>query len=85
MPGNMKEFHTSPESDVLIEVTKEIKFDCKKTNELPEGNGKSKVLKAEMKETASFSGKCKSINTVLEAKHDEKKKKVNYHIIVHKN
>ena len=85
MLGNMKEIPTSPESDVLIEVVKEIKFDCKKTNVLPEGNGKGKVLKAEMKETASFSGKCKSINTVLEAKHDEKKKKVNYHIIVHKN
>ena len=84
MPGNMKEFHTSPESDVLIEVTKEIKFDCKKTNVLPEENGKSKVLKAEMKETPSFSGKSKSINTVLGA-HDEEKQKVNYHIIVHKN
>ena len=85
MPGVKKEFPTSSESDVSNEVTKEIKFDCKKTNELPEGNGKSKVLKAEMKETASFSGKCKSINTVLEAKHDEEKEKVNYHIIVHKN
>ena len=51
--------------------------------DLSRENGKSKVLKAEMKETASFSGKCKSINTVLEAKHDEKKKKVNYHTIVH--
>ena len=43
MPGDMKEFPASSESDVLVEVPKENKFDFKKTDAIPDGNGKSKV------------------------------------------
>ena len=71
MPGNMKQFATSPESDVLHKITKEIKSEVKKTNVLPEGNDNIKVLKSEMKETASFYEKSKSISNLFESISDE--------------
>ena len=71
MPGNMKQFPTSPESDVLHKATKEIKSEIKKTDDLPEGNDKIKVLESEMKETASFYEKSKSISNILESMNDK--------------
>ena len=82
MPGVKKEFPTSSESDVSNEVTKEIKFDFKKTDAIPNGNGKSKVLKSKLEDTASFSGKSKFIKRVLESNHDDMINKVNCHPIV---
>ena len=67
----MKPFPTLPESDVLHKVTKEIKSEVKKTDVLPEGNDKIKVLKSEMKETASFYERSKSISNLLESISDE--------------
>ena len=67
----MKPFPTLPESDVLHKVTKEIKSEVKKTNVLPEGNDNIKVLKSDIKETASFYEKSKSISNLLESISDE--------------
>ena len=84
MPGNMKPFPTLPESDVLQKATKEIKSEVDKTDVLAEGNDKIKVLESEMKETASFYEKSKSISNLLESIYDDQKEKVNSHTKVYK-
>ena len=64
MPGDMKQCPTLPESDALSEATKDLKSEVRKTDTLPKWNGKIKVLKSEMRETVSFSGKlaCNDVN-----------------------
>ena len=77
MPGDMKQFPTLPDSDVFHKANKEIESEVKKTETLPEGNGKLKVLKSEMKKTSSFSEESKSISSFLEPASDDKNDKVN--------
>ena len=77
----MKQFPTLRESDVFFKANKEIESEVKKTETLPEGNGKLKVLKSDMKKTSSFSDESKSISSLLELASEDKYDKVNCDII----